>query len=183
MESGSDCRREGVVHTPFNIGEVYYLPHHDATNVKVDCPVCAGQLYVTVVTGSGEQVKVSCDACGLGYDGPRGWITEYSYEPFVERFEIAAVDSFHNDEWTVRSTGGSIASFKSLFMTEAEARIKAEQYMQALIDDNMRRSATSNKMLLKKKTWTVRYHEDCIRELQRKIEWHRGKVSERQRCL
>ena len=167
--------------TPFNIGDTYYLPHHNPTQVTVPCPTCYGALKVTLILGNGEQVDVQCEGCGKGYEGPKGCITEYSYEPFVSSFKIAGIHSMYDGEFTLKSTGGETANFTQLFQDKDAAMEKAKQQMKESLDQNMRSSTASTKYQRANLTWSVQYHEKCIKDNERKIAWHRARISERRK--
>ena len=168
------------IEVPFEIGRTYYLPNHQPEKIQVPCPVCYGKKRVEIILGNDERVSVECDGCGLGFDGPRGFVHDYSYSPQVTPFTIAAVASMHGDDWYVISTDGKQANWKCLKESESEALQECVERAREMVDENMRRSATSNKRKLKSKTWSVRYHEGIIKDIERKIAWHRQKVSERQ---
>lgn len=65
--------------------------------------------------------------------------------------------------------------------SEWDARDKAAQTMQRLVDQTMRQRIARTREQREKLCWTIRYHEHCIREEKEKIAWHRKKVSERQK--
>jgi len=170
-----------VMKTPFEIGKTYYLPEHQPEKIQVPCPVCYGKKRVEIILGNDERVSVECDGCGLGFDGPRGFVHDYSYTPRVTPFTIAGVASMHSDEWYVVSTTGQQVNWKCLKESEASAMQECVDRAKELVDENMRRAATSNKQKLKSKTWSVRYHEGIIKDIERKIAWHRQQVSKRKR--
>lgn len=163
-----------ALETPFTIGQQMWLAVGDTENVKVTCPVCAGALGVTVTLGSGEQVGVMCDACGLGFDGPRGYITEWEHRPRAVPFVIASVKSFRDGKWEVLSTEGW-SYFHKLHQTEAEALAAAQQQAAQQHENNML-SRQRQKSSVRRLTWSVRYHNDCIKDLQRQIDWHQARV-------
>ena len=167
--------------TPINIGDTYYLPHHNPTQVSKPCPTCYGHRKVEMILGNGDHVDVACEGCGKGYEGPRGYVMEYSYEPFVSRFTIEGIHSMYNGEWTLKSTGGETAGWNQLYTTEAEAMQRAEEWMKDCVDSNMRQSIAQSKHQRENKCWSVQYHEKCIKEWEQKIAWHRTKVSERRK--
>ena len=167
--------------TPFTVGDTYYLPHDNPTQITVPCPTCYGARKVTLILGNGEQVEIQCEGCGKGYEGPRGSVTEYRYEAHVSVFTIAGIHSMYNDEWTLKSTGGETASWSQLYTTRAVAMQRAEECMRDVIDQNMRTQSARTKYQRQNLTWTVQYHEKCIKDHERQIAWHRGRVSERKK--
>jgi hypothetical protein len=171
----------GTVGTPFEIGHTYYLPHHNPTQVSVPCPVCYGKKEVVMILGNGEFVTVQCEGCGLGYEEPRGYIMEYTYEPCVSQFKVESVYSMYGGEWCLKSTGGEKANWTQLHTTEESAREAATTAMQKSLGQNIQQSIGRTKRQREQSTWTVAYHEKCIRDWHAKIEWHRSKVSERRK--
>lgn len=161
---------------PFEIGQVLWLAVGTPHQVTLPCPVCAGQLFVTVELGSGERIAVPCEACGKGYGGPRGVIEEWEHSPSIQRFEIASVRSMHEGRWWVESTTGAMANFDELCATEGEALTKATAQAAAQHESNMQ-SHQRHRKNTKETTWSVRYHRKCIADLEQQIAWHQGKLS------
>lgn len=100
--------------TPFIIGAQYWLPVLNPQQVEVICSVCYGNKTVMVTLGNGEHVAVECDACGIGYSGPRGYINEYSYTAEVKPFTIEKVISMHGGAWYLASGEGATAEWSTL---------------------------------------------------------------------
>jgi len=169
--------------TPFEIGHTYFLPHHNPTQVSVPCPVCYGNKKVIVILGNGEHVYVECEGCGIGFEGPRGYVMEYRYDPFVSEFTVKEIHSMYSGEWTLKSTTGQTANWTQLYTDYNAAMAEAEKTMKECIDRNMRDSIGRTKHQREQKCWTIAYHEKCIKDWEKKIEWHRSKVSERRKCL
>ena len=111
-----------ALETPFVIGQQMWMAIGQSEQVTKPCPVCNGDKAVTIILGTGEHVTVMCDGCGLGFEGPRGFIQEWEHHPRAVPFVIASVKSFRDDEWGLLSTDGAWASFSKLFQTEDEAR-------------------------------------------------------------
>ncbi len=163
---------------PFTIGATMYLPGCGSEQVRVVCPVCFGKLGITVVLGDGEEVGVICDACGLGFNGPRGYIEEWVQQPKVTPFVIAGIEAYRGGdkpEWTLRSTDETTAYFHELHATEAEALVVATARAKDAHERNMQ-SRQHKKRDVKRATWTVRYHREQIADLERQLAWHRAKV-------
>ncbi len=159
---------------PFKIGDMYWLPSRSPRQTIEPCPVCKGTKMVTVLSGD-ERFDMECDACGLGYKGPRGTVTEWHYDPHVEPFTIDSIVRMDGDEWTVKSVTGGQAVFSILCATEAEALdVSAKAYV-AQEEENTRRRRYRRKGV-SKAAWTVRYHQDAIKRLERELAYHRGKI-------
>lgn len=161
---------------PFTIGQLLWMPMGDAHKAQLPCPVCDGALAVTVILGSGERIGVPCDACGIGFDGPRGFIEEYEHDPKAIPFVIASVESFHNNEWRLRSETGAWHEFTDLYATEGEAldvavKRAADQHERNMQSRQHKRKSTA------RQAWSVRYHRDCIKDLERQLAWHTARIS------
>lgn len=166
-----------VLSMPFQIGQSWWLPKQSAERLLVACPVCAGNRVFTVVLGTGEQLSLPCDSCGIGYEGPRGVVTEWDWTPGAEPFVIARVDSMHNDRWWLESETGARAEFTDLCATEAEALNVSRQKCEAQHEHNMQ-SRQRKRKGTKKAAWTVRYHREQIADLQRQIAWHQSRIGD-----
>lgn len=163
---------------PFTIGATMYLPNNGTEQVRIVCPVCFGKLAITVVLGNGEEVGVPCESCGIGFNGPRGYIEEWVHEPRVAPFVIAELESYRGGdepEWYLRSIDGSAAYWKDLSATEAEAMVVATARADAQHERNME-TRQHKKRSVKREGWTVRYHREQIESLERQLAWHRAKV-------
>lgn len=169
-----------VIEAPFEVGQRWWAPKVYPTQVVLPCPVCFGQLAVTVVLGDGEEIGVPCEACGRGFDGPRGTIVEYDHAPAVDEFIIAGVKSMHGGRWWLVSTAGAEANFEDLRASESEAMVEsarrcAENHERNMQSRQHKRRATANA------TWSIQYHRKCISDLERQIAWHQGRLLPSQR--
>ena len=162
---------------PFEIGQTFWRPLTNAEQVQIPCPVCAGHCRVKITLGSGEELWMPCDACGFGYEGPRGFIQEYTHEPQVERFVIASIQSFTApDEWYLRSETGVTTYWKNLYPTEAEALVVAQQSQIDQIEHNLQ-ARRRKKTDTSKHAWHVRYHREQIKKLERDLAYHRAQIA------
>ena len=170
------------IETPFKLGRTYYKAKGSSVQKRVTCHLCAGKKVVTVLDGYDKRWSVACDACGLGYDAPRGWVTEWDASPGCEPFTIAGVHSMDTHQgkttWYVKNGLGESVNWEALYETAEAATIASAKHMTEFIEENMRRHATSKATMLKKKTWTVRYHNDLIKQYKERIAYHESKVSQ-----
>jgi hypothetical protein len=157
---------------PFSIGDVKWLP------VTTKCPVCFGKLFCTVILGNDERVQVPCEACGKGYDGPRGTIQEHNYTPEARKFTIASIASMHMGRWCINSEEGGYAEFSDLCATEEDALAQSAAKCAEAHERNMESRATHRKQT-KEHTWSIKYHRKEIADCERRIEWHRSKIEAR----
>lgn len=165
-----------ALETPFAIGQQMWMAVGNSEQTQHPCPICNGNLGVTIILGTGEHLGVLCDGCGLGFDGPRGFIKEWEQHPRAVSFVIGSVKGFRDGEWEVLSTEGGWAYFKDLFVTEAEALgaavINAEKQHESNMQSRQRIKKSAQHL-----TWSARYHRDCIKDLQRQIDWHTSRLS------
>jgi hypothetical protein len=166
---------EHTLTAPFQLGDTYWLPSTSPRHVVEACPVCAGTKVVTVLAGA-ERFVVECDACGLGYQGPQGTVGVWRYEPHAAPFIIASVTRLDAEGWTVKSTAGEQARFKTLCATEGDALAASKAACIAQEEHNMRQRNHRRKGV-SKTTWTVRYHSDAIKKLERELAYHRSKLN------
>ena len=115
-----------------------------------------------------------CEACSTGLgSSARGEIEQWLYMPGAVLFEIAEIRSMYGGRWTLRSTTGVDHEYHDLYQTEAEALSVStqrahEQYERAM------QSMQYKKGNAKRVSWSVLYHQQKIKDLERQIAWHRG---------
>lgn len=157
----------------FQIGETVYCAYASAyARNRVPCPLCFGNLSVGVVLGNGVIQPVECSACGLGYGGPRGFIEERAPHSAVESGEITSVSKGRHG-FTYEVNG---SSRREIFRTEAEAEARrVELHAEACVE-----AASVNESIAKEKkkglAWSVRYHQECIRRIERDLAYHEGRL-------
>jgi hypothetical protein len=166
------------IETPFKVGQTYWKAKSHCEQVKVPCPVCAGKRVVVVIDGYDKQWTVECDSCGIGHDYSRGYVHEYDYTPDVEPFTIANVVSYREGEWYVKDLSGNQINWDNLYATKEEAMGVSRKHMTELIEHNHRTWAARKQSDLKKKCWTLRYHQEAIRRFKKQLEWHESKISQ-----
>jgi hypothetical protein len=166
------------IETPFKVGQTYWKAKSHCEQKWVPCPVCAGKKVVVVLDGYDNRWSVDCDSCGMGHDYPRGFINEYDYTPGTEPFTIAGVASFLNDEWYVKDQLGRQMNWADLYETQEAAFIASQKHLAELLEHNHRTWAARKQGDLKKKTWTLRYHQEAIRKFKDQLAWHESQISQ-----
>ena len=168
-----------VLPVPFEIGGTYYLPMGDAENVTIPCPVCAGTCRLTVILGDGEHVSVPCEGCDKGFNSPRGTTTEWQHNPRVKPFTIASVVSFDKTfgepRWYVESVEGERVNLNDLFLLESVAMAVAITRADERKEQVMR-SFQSKKKGVGRAGWSVLYHRNTIKDLEKRLAWHQEQV-------
>ena len=161
--------------TPFEIGQTYWAPRHRPVKITLPCPACKGARVVTVIYGD-EHVSVDCEACGLGLEGSPGTVTEYDFTPHAEAFTIESVVGLYGGRWDVRSTTGQTSGFNDLCKTEDAALVVSVLKCAEQEEANMR-TRMHKRNSAKRATWTVRYHRQCIADLERQLAWHTARIN------
>lgn len=180
--STQEQKRGSLIECPVEIGGSYWIAAPTGERVAVPCPVCAGNKTVDLILGSGERVTIECEGCGKGYDGPRGYVHEYRQTPAIKRVivdRVSSMPSSTRDWWTFYLLPDGYCDERELFNTEAEAMAAAVAKKVNEDEANMR-SHQSKKANATNGGWTVRYHRDQIKKLQRQLEWHQSKVTTRE---
>ena len=158
----------------FNIGDVVWVALCGRRPFEEPCAVCFGQKRVVVILGNGDAVETPCSHCGLGYDGPRGFVTEYRIEPAAEQRTITGreIREGKTTEVNYHSAGGYIHYSDRVFLTEAEALAESVKLCEKEINDRETRSAYIKGDKIKSFAWNVGYHLREAKKLREKIDYH-----------
>lgn len=160
---------------PFTVGDVRYRACNPSEQVAKPCPICFGKKRVTVILGDDSRQDVECDACGIGFEGPRGFVVEYEQTARTEAVTITGLVSYREGEWRVRCSDGNDYDLVRLYVNEAQAQAQAEANVEALnahnYDQRKRRRKGVSKL-----AWTVYYHRQRIADAKRQIAWHEAKL-------
>lgn len=167
----------GLPQAPFIIGQVLWRVKRAPIQVTEQCDLCLGQRTVTVIDASGTAYAVECEACRSGYQS-MGEVTEWRSTPAVEKFVIGSVVAYRDGEWTVRSaTDDAQMDFKYLFATHDEAWAEAERQCEGLRENNWGQRKRRRENALQRAASTLAYHRRQVSELEKKLAWHREKIS------
>ena len=108
----------------YNINDTVWIAQCGTKQVRHDCPVCYGQLFVTLILGNGDEIRTPCDYCGKGYEGPKGYVLEYEWT--AEPRQVTITDKTKREydgkiEFDYRSYD---AYFNEAYDTKEEAEAK-----------------------------------------------------------
>jgi len=158
----------------FNVGEKVWIASHGRQEFHDPCPVCFGKLFVTVILGNGELVETPCSYCGLGFDGPRGWTTEYRIEASARQITITGREIREDEvtEVTYYGPGGYCYSKNIVFETEAEALAESNRLCEKETREHMTRSAWIKKDKIKSFAWNAGYHLREAKSIREQIAYH-----------
>jgi len=168
------------IQLPVKVGDVLWMAKFRACAKQRRCSICKGRKSVWVVNVEGEEWEVACESCGKGFDASPGVETYYDEAPEAVRFEVASIPRVTVEPGGVvielRSTSGDYATFASLYADEAAAWLTSVQNMRQRETENMTHDAKRNQIVVENHAWSVRYHQDQIKDAERRMAWHRGKL-------
>jgi len=155
----------------FKIGDKVWVSRVRSTDEVIPCPVCFGDMKVTLILGDGTHVEVECDYCRKGWMGAQG-VVRAGYVNVAEVFqkEITGVDNRRDgDEQRITYWFGSGGySSKRVSDTREGALVKAEA---EIAEVNKRADAKHKKHKdYKSYTWNAGHY---MREAQRALEQHK----------
>lgn len=173
-----------MIQTHFSIGDVVYLARYGYKEKTVTCPHCKGSKALTVIFGDGEKATVDCGLCNLGYEPPRGYLTEGEYGASVESIVIDGVEqSRHGQELEVRykynQTGGccNICESGDVFTTKENALKRGEQLSEKAANEEKERMEHNKEQAQRSWAWNASYHRKQIKEAKRQLEYHTAKLN------
>lgn len=163
----------------FKVDDCVYFARCGTEHKEVVCPMCSGKKTVVLILGNGDQVTLPCEGCGLGYDGPRGYIKEWTHIVGAEATVVTRVitENYGTGE-NVKYQCLYNHSFpeEQLFATKEEA-LAVAQKMKAKKDEEQETKAEYLKHKVEKNyAWNARYHLREAKENRRQAEYHDSKA-------
>uniref|UniRef100_A0A6H1ZM92 Uncharacterized protein n=1 Tax=viral metagenome TaxID=1070528 RepID=A0A6H1ZM92_9ZZZZ len=166
---------------PFEIGQAVFMAHFGRQETFVTCPDCLGSKHVLVILGDGTEVTIECGGCDPGgYQPSQGVIRQYAYDNKYHKHTVTGVKvSTTGVEYELDNYGdGSYFTGKAeeVFATQEEAiAAGVVRKLELEVEENKRlMSKTKN---ARSWAWNATYHRQCIKRLERELEYHRSKVS------
>jgi len=163
----------------FNIGDYVWVAHFNPNQeTHIPCTVCYGKRVVTLILGNGDQLELPCDYCGKGWDGPRGWETEYRAVIDPEQVRITSVSITVTDKGEEVQYHATPYSYRQdmVFATRDEALAKSEELAAIWIKDQNTRSEYIKKDTKKTFAWNAGYHMRQVRDYEKKIVHHKERA-------
>lgn len=164
----------------FKVGDKVYLAICGNEQIKITCPCCFGVRKVKVILGNDEIVEVLCEACGLGFEGPRGFINEYKWISKVEPSvisEIAGSNTIYGFKIDSIYCGHSedkryFSDTDNIFYTEEEATRRCLERIAEYEKEVEQKLKWSKEKANKSYAWHVRSHLKSARDAERRLKWH-----------
>jgi hypothetical protein len=162
---------------PFNIGQTVYIAwasaHHSQSGT---CPVCFGQRSVTLILGDGERVQTPCRYCDHGVLGSTGEVSAYCAASGINERTVTGVQLAHDGAWEIQTDGRYSSSEANTFGTRASAEVRRQILFEEAEEDATKSYESRFRTHRGDHAWTIGYHRNQIKDLERQLEWHRDKV-------
>jgi len=163
-----------------NIGDkVFWVYSSCYSRKEVECPVCFGELFVTILLGNGEETKSECGYCKKGYGGPTGKASVWEPSALVRDGEITGITTRSGLRYEV---GHETIDAHEVFTNKNIAEIERDKRFEEEKERAAKRFEESFVNCKESQLWSVGYHKSEIERAQRSIEWHElrlGKIKER----
>lgn len=160
----------------YNIGDKVWIAQCGQKQVRHDCPVCYGQLFVTLILGNGDEIRTPCDYCGKGYEGPKGYVLEYEWVAETRQVTIMSKTKKETNGKTEYDFHSYDAYFHEAYDTKEEAEAKTLENIKEHEEDERKRIEWRKSHNHKTYSWHVGYSKKEIKEAQRKLDWHSKRV-------
>jgi hypothetical protein len=158
-------------------GDTPFHASYEQRQITRPCPICFGQKTVRVILGDETIVQTPCDFCGIGFEGSRGYVTDYERTPRVERVTITSVSIVDGEKREVRySSDHRCLSPEDLFDEEAPALARAEELRIEADEAEAKRSDYGKKSSRQKLSYSIGYHMQEARRDRKSAEYHEGRV-------
>ena len=167
--------------TQYKIGDEIWVAHAGITQKDRACRVCAGQRWITLITGYAEEVRLDCEYCARGYEAPTGRESYYEYAAEPRLHHVTGIDvavTPEGEQVTYREGSDNCwHNFKAsdCFPTHDAALDRAAELVKAQEAEqeaNMARKEKDNKSY----AWHAGYHLRNAKEHERQMEYHRRKA-------
>ena len=160
----------------YNINDTVWIAQSGQKEVRHDCPVCYGQLFVTLILGNEDEIRTPCDYCGKSYEGPKGYVLEYEWT--AEPRQVTITDKTKKEydgkvEFNYRSYD---AYFHEAYDTKEEAEAKTLENIKEREEDERKRIEWRKSSNHKSYSWHVGYSKKQIDEAKRTLDWHNKRV-------
>ena len=144
----------------FKVGDTVWFAKCNWESVQKICPICFGKKVVTLILGNEDHVILPCRGCAPGFESPKGYITEYEYVVGPEIVVISGMTvemNYDKEVVSYRSCHG-LYNDKDLYVTEEEARVRANEKKAQLDIDQTTRAEYIKKDVQKGFSWNAHYH-------------------------
>jgi len=163
----------------YQIGDKVWVAYCGNSLVKTPCPVCFGELVVTLILGNKDTVELPCDYCGKGYNAPVGYTQEYEYtaNPVLETILGMKINiTTTGEEIEYQTAFGRIIYPDIIFESHEEALKKCQNIKSELETENNKRVEYIKYNTKKTFSWNAGYHLSCAKKCRKDAEYHDKKA-------
>jgi hypothetical protein len=164
----------------FQVGDIVWVARLSQEQKQVVCPVCFSKKTVILILGDDSQVTLDCNYCSKGYEGPKGYVTEYIHEENPTLCTITSKEvrtdlegthiTYHSGAYYFEDVG------ELLFVTKEEAQLRCNELLAAKKLEESTRAEYMKHDIHKSYTWNAGYHMRQVRDHEKQAEYHRGKA-------
>ena len=159
------------------IGDMIYVARAGSTQVDRPCRICNGDRRVTLILGTGEQVSLDCEYCGIGLSAPTGHESFYEFRAAPTAYPVTSIE-------IVRSTTGDAIRYRSecysfdaadCFLSAEAAAVRCAELVteeESRQDQRMRAKEKDNKSY----AWHAGYHLREAKRHRTDADYHERKV-------
>ena len=163
----------------YSMGQELFWAKLEPREIRIQCPDCFGNRFLTVILGDGEHVTIECTGCQCGYEPPRGWVKIVQYQQSVIKgtvsgIEIKTVDGVPEVEY--RINGRWWVKPEDLAMVEEIAKRRADEKAGELSQYELERFYSKEKPK-RDWGWQATYHQSCIRHAKEELDYHTAKLN------
>ncbi|MCP3657452.1 MAG: hypothetical protein GY766_21600 [Herbaspirillum sp.] len=154
---------------PYEVGSKIWTPGGGMAEVRVECPECCGTKVVTMELGNGERHSLDCRCCQAGYESPRGWVWQRTFESDPVEVELTDIEISAYSGIRYLAAGAWV-DLDMLFESKADCETRCAE-LRAERQANEDRIIFNN---LKSKrrdcAWSVHYWRRRVKDLERDLE-------------
>lgn len=171
----TDGIKDGGAALKYALGQEVWWAQFGREETTIKCPDCCGSGYITCIMGDGTRVTVDCQNCNRGFEPfSRGYLTIYDRAPTAVKTTIIGMD-VNTNQVRYRVPQSYIVDECDLFETEAEALARAKERAEQASAEELERIQKKEKNT-RSWSWNATYHRRCIRDAEKKIEYHTKKL-------
>ena len=159
----------------YQIGDyVYFVTSSCNYSKQINCPMCDGKCFVTIILGNGEHQEIQCGYCQRGIDPPSGKATTWGPESKIQSGSVSGIEQGY-DHFRYKVNYHSLEEHE-LFDNEDDAKPIRDEKLKQEIERSKLWFRDNFINAKKKQVWSAGYHKKCIEDAERTIDWHKMRL-------
>jgi len=157
------------------VGDKIWVMDVGRKETKKTCPVCFGNLNVTVILGDDTEVVCKCQYCVQGFGEPRGYVTEYIWKEAAKQEVITnvRVENDSNGMKVEYRAGCYVYYSDTVFETEEDALSACKIRSKGLKNQEDERNIRMQKSNIKNYSYQAGRHIKAANDSLRQAEYHK----------